>query len=73
MHFLKIIIVKRELMRFIIYVDTAYCAHKLRINARFTKKMCNATYRAQPRNFVPKFKKYIDKIYALCNSQIFKN
>ena len=50
-----------------------YCAHKLRINARFTKKICNATYRAQPRNFVPKFKEYIDKTYALCNSQFFKN
>ena len=71
MHFLEIIIVKGELMRFIIYVDNAQ--HIARINARFTKKICNATYRAQPRNFVPKFKEYIDKIYALCNSQFFKN
>ena len=71
MHFLKIIIVKGELMRFIIYVDNVQ--HIARINARFTKKICNATYRAQPRNFVPNFKEYIDKIYALCNSQFFKN
>ena len=54
-----------------------YCLlrHKLNINALFTKKVCNATYKAQPHNFVLKFKEYIDKIYALrlCNSQFFKN
>ena len=37
------------------------------------KKNCNATYRAQSDNFLPKFEEYIDKIYALCNSQFLNN
>ena len=58
-------------MRFIIYIDNVQ--HIASINARLTKKICNATYRAQPHSFVPKFKEYIDKIYALCNSQFLMN
>ena len=38
------------------------------------KKNCNAAYRAQSDNCVPKsFKEYIDKIYALFNSKFLKN
>ena len=42
------------------------------LHARFAKIICNDTYRAQSDNVVPNFKEYIDKIYALCNSQFFK-
>ena len=44
-----------------------------RLHAHFTKKKCNATYKAQSDNFLPKFKEYIDKIYALCFSQFLNN
>ena len=65
MHFLKMIILKGELMRFIIYVDNVQ--QYIGLHARFAKKICNATYiyRAQSDNFVPTFKEYIDKIYAI--------
>ena len=62
------IILKGELMRFIIYVDSVQ-----QYMRALQKKMCNDTYRAQSDNFVPMFKEYIDKIYALCNSQFLKN
>ena len=61
MHFLKMIILKGELMRFIIYVDNVQ--QYIGVHARFAKKICNATYIYD--NFVPTFKEYIDKIYAL--------
>ena len=62
------IILKGELMRFIIYVDNVQ-----QYMRALQKKNCNATYRAQSDNIVPKFKEYIDQIYALCNSQLLKN
>ena len=67
MHFLKMIILKGELMRFITYVDN------VQQYMRDLPKNCNATYRAQSDNFLPKFKEYIDKMYALCNSQFLNN
>ena len=48
-------------MRFIIYVDNVQ--QYIGVHARFAKKICNATYIYD--NFVPTFKEYIDKIYAL--------
>ena len=52
MHFLKMLTLKEKLMRFMIYVDNVQLAVHMR---RFTKKKCNAAYRAQSDNFVPKF------------------
>ena len=49
----------------IMYTSTCTCA--------LYKKKCNATYMAQSVNLYLSFKKYIDKIYALCNSQFLKN
>ena len=57
-------------MRFIIYVDNA---HQYMMYMRALQKNCNAAYRAQSVNLYPSFKKYIDKLYALCNSQFLKN
>ena len=37
------------------------------------KEISNNTYSAQSDNFVPKFKDYIDKMYALCNSQVLND
>ena len=66
-HILKMIFLKGELMRFITYVDN------VQQYMRALQKKCNATYRAQSDHFLPKFKEYIDKIYALCNSQFLNN
>ena len=46
------------------------------LRARFTKEICNDTYIGPNYliiKFVPKFNEYIDKIYALCNSQFLKD
>ena len=67
MHFLKMIILKGKLMKFIIYVDNVQ-QYMYNVHARFTKKIYNAAYQ-----IICCFKKYIDKIYALCNSQFLKN
>ena len=67
MHFLKMIILKGELMRFINYVDN------VQQYMRDLQKNFNATYRAQSDNFLPNFKEYIDEMYALCNSQFLNN